>query len=177
MLFNFCALICCHSVINHLKEARHNSLLALCFFFCQDLPVIVWQRCKSSAFKTSLDYLLSSLAFYSEVTVCYITAHENNKESQPEKKGGGTTLWGSSCDPDKIWILRLPIFVTHSLPLILTPPPFPQPVSSIPCGGFCVSAQALRRRSHPTPDEFPARRRVDCRRLYLEQTGLQRASW
>lgn len=108
-----------------MQGGQHNSLsVILCLFllrFVRDCLTVV----QSSAFKTSLDYLFSSLAFYSEVTVCYITAHENNKETQPEKKGGGTTLWGSSCDPDKIWILCLPIFVTHSLPLILTPPPFP----------------------------------------------------
>lgn len=97
---------------------------------------------QSSAFKASPDNLFFSLGFRSEVTVCYITAHENNKESQPEKKGGGTSLWGSSCDPDKIWILCLPIFVTHSLPLIFNPPTPHTP--SILCGGFSISAQALR---------------------------------
>lgn len=58
------------------------------------------------------------------------------------------SLWDSSCDPDRLWILcLLPIFVTHSAPLIFNP----SPMSS---GGF-ASLLGPVRCSHLRPDEFP----------------------
>lgn len=60
------------------------------------------------------------------------------------------SLWSSSSDLDKIWILLIlwcrPIVVIHSVPLIFILP--------LSCGGFATLFSPVRC-SHPGPAEFP----------------------